>query len=139
MPVKYEKPKVKSQKNKEAVEWLKNRGIFESIISEYKIGQQDDCVMFPYFKDGEIVNVKYRSMKEKKFRQEKNAEPVLFGRQFCHKDYIIINEGEIDTLSFAQYGFDAVSVPSGATDLRWLEHEWDFLNQFQKNFLRYLL
>jgi twinkle protein len=135
-PIKYDKPQVKSENNNGAIKWLQGRGIWEATSAVYRIGQKGNEIMFPYFKEGELVNVKYRSMTEKKFRQEKNAEPVLFGRDFCKdKDYLIINEGEIDTLSFSQYGLNAVSVPSGASDLRWIETEWEFLNSFQKIYL----
>jgi twinkle protein len=74
-------------------------------------------------------------MDEKKFRQEKNAEPVLFGRDFCKGEEITLVEGEIDCLTMSQYGINVASIPSGASDLRWLDHEWDFLNQFKKIYL----
>jgi len=137
-PVKYKRPETHSEKfTTQAIEYLKSRGIAEMIISQFKIGQHGNEIMFPYFKNGELVNVKYRSLKEKKFRQEKNAEPSLFGRDFCTGDYVVICEGEIDAMSLSQCGEPAVSIPSGAKDKRWIETEWDFLQKFQKIYLMF--
>ncbi len=135
LPPKYERPKVHSQKADKAIEWLKNRGIWESTVTAFKIGQFNDEIMFAYFKNGELVNIKYRSMKEKKFRQEKNAEPVLYGRDFCKGESLIIVEGEIDCMTFSQWGYESVSIPGGANDQRWIETEWDFLQRFKKIYL----
>jgi twinkle protein len=135
-PIKYDKPKVEIKITDQAIEWLKKRGIWEATSATYKISQSGNEIMFPYYKQGELVNVKYRSMTEKKFRQEKNAEPALFGMDFCNgKEELTIVEGEIDCLTMNQYGFDVVSIPSGAADSRWIEAEWDFLNTFKKIYL----
>jgi twinkle protein len=134
--IKYERPKVHAENLSTAgTEYLKSRGFWDNVITQFKIGQTKDEIMFPYFKNGELVNVKYRGIKEKKFRQEKNAEPSLFGRDFCKGDYIIICEGEFDAMAFSQMGEPAVSIPSGAKDTRWIESEWDFLQGFQKIYL----
>lgn len=135
-PVKYDKPKVEIKTTDQAIEWLKKRGIWEATSAAYKVSQFGSEIMFPYFKQGELVNVKYRSMTEKKFRQEKNAEPALFGMDFCKdKEELTIVEGEIDCLTMNQYGFNVVSIPSGAADSRWIEAEWDFLDTFKKIYL----
>jgi twinkle protein len=134
--IKYDKPKVKSDINANAIKWLQGRGIWEATSGVFKIGQRQDWIMFQYFKNGELVNVKYRNMKEKKFYSEKNAEPVLYGRDLVgDTDYIVIVEGEIDCLSMSQYAFPVVSIPSGANDTGWIEHEWDFLQRFKKIYL----
>jgi twinkle protein len=135
-PVKYDRPKVTLEKFADkAWEYLKSRGISEIIISQFKISQHGDEIMFPYFKNGELINVKYRSLKEKRFRTEKNAEPSLFGRDFCTEDYVVICEGEIDAMSLWQCGEPAVSIPYGAKDTKWIEAEWDFLQKFKKIYL----
>lgn len=72
------------------------------------------AIVFPFFKDGKVVNHKYRS-REKDFKLDPKAELVLFN-QDCIKDNteIIITEGEFDALAFMEVGFDnVVSVPNG--------------------------
>ena len=106
-------------------------------LQQFHIGQKDDkTIMIPYYKDSIVVNVKYRETGTKKMWQEKDAEPVLFNRDRC-KDgpHLVITEGEFDAMTLAQYGIDAVSVPSGAEDVRWIEHEWEYLQQYQSVYL----
>ncbi len=60
--------------------------------------------MFPYFKDGEIVNIKYRTL-DKEYRQEKDAEKVFYGLDDIHgEDAIYIVEGEMDKLALEVAG-----------------------------------
>ena len=105
--------------------WFSQRGISERVLKEYDIRMDTgympqeeadvSAICFPYYKNGEVVNVKYRDAK-KNFRQEKNAEKVVFNfDRVQNSDVIIITEGEIDVLSFAEAGIDyACSVPDGA-------------------------
>ena len=134
-PIKYNRPKVHSESPDKAVEYLKSRKLSEDIIKKFKIGYKDEAIMFPYFKNGELVQVKYRTIAEKKFWKEKNCEPTLFNRDKCTGEGLIICEGEIDCMSLAQYDIPAVSMPSGASDLTWIENEWDYLDKFQKIYL----
>jgi twinkle protein len=107
-----------------------------------------ECIHFPYVKDGEVVNVKYRGLSEKIFRQHAGAEKVLFGMgplQSLRRDPstpLVIVEGEVDALSLQVAGIPCgVSVPDGAPDPRtkkystkfeYLENCHDFLEGFQK-------
>ena len=70
---------------------------------------------FPYYRNGELVNVKYRSL-DKEFSQVPKAEKVLFGVDDCRgASEIIIVEGEMDKLALEEAGFrHVVSVPDGA-------------------------
>jgi twinkle protein len=61
-------------------DWLVSRGLTEETISAFKIGEQIQgdklYAVFPYLRDGELVNAKYRNPAEKKdMRQEGGAEP----------------------------------------------------------------
>jgi twinkle protein len=136
-PMKYEKPKVQLQLPDKAREYLKTRKLSDKVIDKFQIKQVNGDIAFPYYKDNELVNVKYRSIKEKKFRQEKNAEPTLFGRDLLSGDMVILTEGEIDALSYYEYGLKAVSVPWGAGNLQWIENEWNYLQQFQKIYISF--
>lgn len=70
---------------------------------------------FPYYRNGELVNIKYRSL-DKEFSQVPKAEKVLFGVDDCKgASEIIIVEGEMDKLALEEAGFrHVVSVPDGA-------------------------
>ena len=70
---------------------------------------------FPYFRNRELVNVKYRSL-DKEFSQVPRAEKVLFGLDDCiGASEIIVVEGEMDKLALEEAGFrHVVSVPDGA-------------------------
>lgn len=71
------------------------------------------AVAFPYRRDGELVNVKYRD-RAKNFRMEAGAERVLYGLDDIGERCVIV-EGEIDKLSVEVAGIvSCVSVPDGA-------------------------
>ncbi len=73
------------------------------------------ALAFPYYRNGQIVNIKYRTP-DKKFWQVKGAEKILYGlNDIKDANEIIIVEGEIDKLSLFEAGIrNAVSVPDGA-------------------------
>jgi twinkle protein len=97
------------------VEWFESRGITEHTLISEKIGYRDRWIQFPFYKNGEVVNIKSRTA-DKKFRQEKNAEKCFY--RFDHMkgmETIIITEGEMDALSLVECGYNnVVSIPDGA-------------------------
>lgn len=97
------------------VEWFESRGITENTLISEKIGYNNRWIQFPFYKNGEVVNIKSRTA-DKKFRQEKNAEKCFY--RFDHMkgmETIIITEGEMDALSLVECGYDnVVSIPDGA-------------------------
>ena len=97
-------------------QWFEGRGITRSVVNDAKIGYKDRWIQFPFYKDGEVVNIKSRTA-DKKFRQEKNAEKCFYRFDYMKgMETIIITEGEMDALSLVQAGFtNVVSVPDGAT------------------------
>jgi twinkle protein len=109
------------------VEWFALRGISRATISRAGVsrletwmpdggkGKIEPVIAFPYIRNGEIVNVKYRT-KDKRFRQEKGAEKVFYGLDLIGgAKEIYIVEGEIDALSLREIGFaNVLSVPDGA-------------------------
>lgn len=77
-----------------------------------------EWIAFPYVMEGEVVNVKYRALDAKEFRQIKNGYKTFY-RLDSIKNYkqAIICEGEIDALSFVQSGIEnVVSVPEGGVN-----------------------
>ena len=99
----------------EVITWFKDRGISEDVVISEKIGYNNRWIQFPFYKEGEIVNIKSRTA-DKKFRQEKNAEKCFY--RFDHMqgmEAIIITEGEMDALSLVECGYNnVVSLPDGA-------------------------
>jgi len=131
------KPERVNNPNEKFLTWFKNRGIKSSIVSQYNIKIQDSkWIVFPYIKNDLVVNRKYRTI-DKKFRQEANAEQCLFGQQHIPDEAqeLIICEGEIDCLTWRQFGYDCVSIPSGVSNLEWIENDFDFLKRFNKIYL----
>lgn len=133
----YAKPDIKqeelSQKHRG---WFNARGISNDVLLEFRVTSSGNAIVFPYYKGGELVAAKFRGP-EKKFWKTKDSEPVLFNRDAVDdSDSLIICEGEVDAMSFAEYGYhNVVSVPSGASDTTWIENEWDWLNRFGKIYI----
>lgn len=140
MPAKrtYKKPVVKiTPAANKHLRFLKDRGFSDKVIKDFSIGQSNRAIMFPYYKDGEVVNIKYRSISEKKMWSEKDTEPVLFNRDKIKTNELLITEGELDCMAIAEYGFPAVSIPNGVNDFRWVDNEWDWLKKFKTIYLCY--
>ena len=129
----YQKPQSKAQKPDDKITtYLKGRGFSEETIKHFKIGQHNgNTIMLPYFKKGELVNVKYRNIEDKKMWTEKDAEPILFNRDNFTKNELIITEGEYDCMALHEYGIESVSVPNGVNDFRWLENEWEWISKYK--------
>lgn len=116
---------------------MEERKISEDILRKFKVTSSNGRIALPYYRDGEIVNVKYRGKGKgnwKEFSQEKQCRPTLYGADMVKPEMesLIITEGEFDALSLAQYGYDnVVSIPGGAQNDKWIEEEWDFLEAFK--------
>lgn len=127
-----------------AIEYMKSRGISEEITRKYQITTQADnpkILVFPFYDEtGKLVSAKYRKTDFKKGVDKnkewfmKDTQPILFGMKQCVGfDRLIITEGQIDSLSVAEAGFDnAVSVPTGANGFTWLTNVYVWIAQFKE-------
>lgn len=122
-----------------ALDWLKTRALTDETIAAFKIAEQSrdgkTYAVFPYLRDGVLVNVKYRNVAEKKdMRQEAGAEPCLFGWHLIDPKArsVAICEGEIDAMSLHQCGIPALSVNAGAGNHQWIENDWERLERFDE-------
>lgn len=138
-----EKPKCVVPKN-QVREWLLSRGLTEQTISAFKIGEQmrgeKAYAVFPYLRDGEVINAKYRNAADKKdMRQEGGAEPCLFGWHLIEPNArrVAIAEGEIDAMTLHQVGIPALSVNAGAGNHQWIDSDWSRLERFSEILLCY--
>jgi len=119
----------KTNLSDKAVQWFLKRGILQETLIKFKIGEgieampikdggykEINTIQFPYFRNGELVNIKYRGPK-KEFKQFKDAEPIFFNLDSIKdSDSCCIVEGEIDCMSVVQAGaIEVISVPSGGT------------------------
>jgi len=125
-----EEPPVRPKPNlepltREMIEFFNNRGISESTLKRNRVSselvydpmkkEESRVIAFPYFRDEELINVKYRTL-DKRFWQAKGAEKILYGLEdVVSQAEIIIVEGEMDKLALEEAGFkNVVSVPDGA-------------------------
>lgn len=122
-----------------ALDWLKSRGLNDKTIADFKIAEQTrdgkTYAVFPYLRDGVLVNYKLRNISEKKDMQQAcGAEPCLFGWHLIDPKTrtIAITEGEIDAMSLHQCGIPALSVNAGAGNHQWIENDWDRLERFSE-------
>jgi len=105
------------------VQWFEKRGITQAVLTRNNIGhgsayfpqveEERTCVMFPYYRGTEVINVKYRTA-DKLFRMAGGAERALYGLNDIDTRLVWV-EGEIDKLSVEISGvMSCVSVPDGA-------------------------
>lgn len=134
------KPRPQSAMSDKALKWFAGRGISRATVEAMRIteglepmpqkeGQKWNTVQFNYYKNGELVNTKFRTG-DKCFKMVTGAELLPYnidgikGTKEC-----IITEGEMDALSFWECGrHDVVSVPNGANaNLTYLD---DYLEDY---------
>lgn len=132
-PLSRNKPEYKKPKHigstaisDKVIAWFESRGIDRATVEKLNIAEglewmpqkagQANTIQFNYFRDGELVNTKFRTA-DKCFKLVSGAELLPYnidaikGAAEC-----VITEGEMDALSFIACGrTDAVSVPNGAS------------------------
>lgn len=121
------------------VAWFAARGIPESILARRRISygpvympqveQEVPAIQFPYFRQGEVINCKYRDG-QKHFRMASGAERLLYGLDDIEGESVLMCEGELDAMALEVAGFaSVVSVPDGAPAVtaKNYESKFDFL------------
>ncbi|EOX8850240.1 hypothetical protein ACPW41_004820, partial [Salmonella enterica subsp. enterica serovar Lubbock] len=129
------------------LEYLQSRGISPEVVKRYEVvsgkvwnGERElDALVLPYKRDGELLQVKRISTErpdgKKVIMAEGDCEPCLFGWQALDAGVraVVLCEGEIDCMSYAQYGIQALSVPFGGgkgAKQQWIEFEYHNLDRF---------
>ena len=118
------------------LEWFATRGIPESVLARNRISygaiympqleQEVGTIQFPYFRNGDVVNVKYRDGR-KYFRMAGGAERLLYGWDDVTGETALICEGEMDKLALEVAGYTScVSVPDGAPAMTAKNYESKF-------------
>ena len=65
-----------------------DRGISKDIIKRNKVCFSGKAIQFPFFMNGQLVNIKHRTM-DKKFWQEKGARKSVFGYDDIQNVYLV--------------------------------------------------
>jgi twinkle protein len=110
----------------EAVKFLMTeRGFTKETIEHFKLGFREGFISIPYYKNGELVNFKYRKISEKVFKRETDCESTIFNIDKIDRTKdIIITEGELDCVSAWQMGFTnsvSVSIGAGSINEGWMD------------------
>lgn len=148
----YSKPSRKSlRKGEKHIEYLKGRGLSEKTISDFKVAQcvvwdhdnkrEVDGMAFPYIRGNECLFIKSigieRNNGKKIIGASKDCEPCLFGWHVFPSDIraVVICEGEIDAMSFYEYGIPSLSVPFGGgtgNKQQWIDCEYHNMDRFDE-------
>jgi twinkle protein len=139
----------KTSLSENLIKYIEGRGISQTVCKIMKIGEgvesmpdkktgawiSKNTVQFPYFYQGEIINIKYRSG-DKNFKMFKGAEKIPYNIDMvagCDEVYWV--EGEWDALSLIEIGIhNVVSVPNGFTDKGEVNLDWlnDYIHWFDE-------
>lgn len=98
----------------------KSRKLSNSTLQYFHVGATENReIAIPVFKEGNIIDYKFRSVVDKSFRRHPESETWAFNdiafSDSTEKGYIICVEGEIDCMSIWQLGFkNVVSTTGGA-------------------------
>lgn len=139
----YVKPDPKKFKpiTEEGINFLTSRYISKEAIEDFKLlSDEKGNIVFPFYRNGELVYVKYRKPKRHtkedgpKEWQDNNTEPILWGMDnVAFGRPLVICEGEIDALSLYTAGVhNVVSVPCGCANLEWLTLCCSWLDNFNE-------
>lgn len=142
----YKYPRHEQFDNRNKVEsYLGLRGISKETMNYADIQQDEhgDIVFHYYDLNDVLCVVKYRLSRkfDKKTDKNKmwaqagadNTRPILYlMNKIDVTKPLLICEGEIDCLSAIEAGYrNSVSVPFGADNTKWIEENWEWLNEFQ--------
>jgi len=114
------------------LEYLRNeRGLTDETIKHFNLGydKERNAVAIPAYKNGELINIKYRLIKpdKTKYLNERGTETWIFNedgiQRGIKKGGVLIVEGEFDAMTAWQAGFHNVISPSSGKDSYgvWLE------------------
>jgi replicative DNA helicase len=110
--------------NENAMDYLKaERGFKKETINHFRLGlkryENTDWLTIPHFSNGNLINVKYRSLPpaEKQFKRVPGRPSILFNEDCLKEEFteLFIAEGETDAMSLWQIGFkNVVGTTAGA-------------------------
>jgi DNA primase len=131
------------------------RRLTAALLADYSVGETVDGLAYafaykwrsanwpasrkPFTEFCKVVKVARPKGNKEEWRDPKGGKSILFGMcspiveaAIANGSELIICEGEIDAITWAQYGHAAVSIPGGATYTGWIDLCWDWLQRFGK-------
>ena len=132
------------------LQWFEGRGISKATVMHFNTGEERsympavgdhrNCITFPYYRDGKLINVKYRDG-QKKFKLVSGAELIFFNLDAIKdRKEVVIVEGEPDAYAYYEAGiFNVISVPNGASlgnqNLQYLDSCVDDFDRLEKIYI----
>ena len=120
--------------NDEWRKYLEKRGISEKFLDTFCRLSSNGAMMIPITDKEKVVGIKYRTL-DKVCTAERGTSTEYFVNWQNVQDYryLIIVEGEIDLLSVVEADYyNVVSLPSGATNIKCVINQKEWLKQFEK-------
>ncbi len=124
---------------------IHQRLIRPETLNLFGVSWDDRHYILPSYKGEELIHWKkisiHRPQGKKIVSSSAQTEPILFGWQAIENldiRHILICEGELDAMSFAEYGIPCLSVPFGGGGGRkqsWLDSEMESLSYFDTIYL----
>lgn len=137
-----------------------NRRLDGGLLVDYSVGETLDGEAYsfaykwrpagwpadhkPKFEFLKVVKVDRPEGKKIEWRDPKGGKSILFGmcapiveQAHAGGGELVVAEGEIDAISWAQFGWPAVSVPGGAGHLGWIQICWDWLTPWKRVYLSF--
>jgi twinkle protein len=118
--------------------------VSDAVVWYHDENREIPAVAFPYLRNGELLQVKRigteRPNGKKLIMAEADCEPCLFGWQAMDAKAraVVLCEGEIDCMTYSQFGISALSVPFGGgkgAKQQWIEYEYHNLDRFEEIWL----
>ncbi|MFG3611455.1 toprim domain-containing protein [Rummeliibacillus stabekisii] len=103
--------------------YLGNRGIIEKVQRAFKIGydKNNQAITMPWFdRAGNIINIKFRSIKDKRFWYLEEGQPIkqhIYGLHFIYRmqlERVYVVESETDCLYLWSLGIPAIALGSAS-------------------------
>lgn len=134
-------PEMLQPLTEEIITYCATRSISEETLRDWNISSDDKGnIVFPFYRNNELIFVKFR--KPAPYKKESgpkewrlpDTESILFGMDMTSFNRpLIITEGEMDALAIYEAGVsNVVSVPSGCSDMNWVDTCWEWLDQFNQ-------
>lgn len=134
----------KSDDRTKVEEYLDQRKISKKTLDHCNIQQSEkgENIVFNYYDENDVLtSVKYRPARKIRngdikcwFRHDADNRMILFNMNRVDPTKPLhLVEGEIDLLSLIECGVtNSVSVPNGAGNTKWIEENFEWLEQFDK-------
>lgn len=151
----YKKPewRNKTKLNPFVVQYFESRKISQNTLNKMQVTDGSDwmpkpqkevaTIHFNYFRDGELINIKYRSgqtKEDRSFKMCQDAELIFYNLDSVKdSNECLICEGEFDCLSWIEAGYYyALSVPNGAqNNLEYLDNCIEYFENKTKIYISY--